>query len=77
MRLPDGAAFKLVYQCRGEAAHEETVTVDSYQDIDLYMYAAAGFCGDCQTEYKVNTLVLDRIEVVVEPHLQQSEPTYE
>jgi len=77
MRLPDGASFKLVYQCRGEAAHEETVTVDSYQDIDMYMYAAEGFCDECRTEYELQTLVLDRIEVVVEPHLKQSASTYE
>jgi len=72
MRLPDGASFKLVYQCRGEAAHEQTVTVDSYQDIDLYMYAGSGFCNDCQPDGHLNSVMLDRIEVVVEP---DSEPT--
>lgn len=77
MRLPDGAAFKLVYQCRGDDAHEQTVTVNEYQDIDLYMYAAAGHCEECRTEYKLHTLVLDRIEVVVEPYLEQSAPTHE
>lgn len=63
MRTPSWVTFEIVYQCDGQETHEESVVLETFDDIDNFAYEDADECEECRDYDEISRMTVDRIEV--------------